>query len=124
MTTTLSQWLAALDALPLECDGLTRVISTLMNRDGVAHQAYVGSLSVADVGVIPVHWWIKLSDGQICDYRARIWLGNSDRVPHGIFLPEDHHRYEARAEARTTIAPVVFQLLAGMPLSDFPRLGN
>lgn len=57
----------------LECDGLTRVISTLMQRDGIHHQVCVGTLTISNVGMIPIHWWIVLSDGRICDYRARMW---------------------------------------------------
>ncbi len=70
---TLAERLAQVDALPLECDGLTRVISTLMQRDEIHHQVCVGTLTISNVGMIPIHWWIVLSDGRICNHRARMW---------------------------------------------------
>ncbi|WP_223821873.1 hypothetical protein [Paenibacillus peoriae] len=35
-------------------------------------------------GIQP-HLWIKLSDRMIVDYRARMWLGDGEEIPHGIF---------------------------------------
>lgn len=84
-----SRWLAALDALRLECDGMTRVISSLLQRDGVAHAAMVGRLDVDQVGSIALHHWIELPDGRRIDLRARMWLGNDARVPHGV-VPSGH----------------------------------
>lgn len=70
--------LCRLDPLPLECDGMARVLSTLLTRDDVPHQVAIGSLSVNGVGTIDLHWWIELSDGRVCDLRARMWLGSED----------------------------------------------
>ncbi len=38
----LFDWLAPLDQLALECDGLTRVVSALLTREGVEHQMHQG----------------------------------------------------------------------------------
>ncbi|MDD2223676.1 MAG: hypothetical protein PHF42_09580 [Pseudomonas sp.] len=68
----LFDWLAPLDQLALECDGLTRVVSALLTREGVEHQMHQGALETPE-GRIGVHCWIRLPDGAICDFRARMW---------------------------------------------------
>ncbi len=109
---------ALLDSLSLECDGLTRVVSTLLQNEGVAHRVKVGSLRVSNVGVIPIHWWITFPDGRICDFRARMWLGTSASVPHGIFTPAPHssHWYVPQHDVplgEALLSPVIFEVLTG-----------
>ena len=119
------EMLPAFDALPLECDGLTRVISTLMQRDDVDHRVHVGSVKIEGVGTIPYHWWIVLPDGCICDLRTRMWLGHDERVPHGLFVPQTHHHYQAQSEAKPAsvrLAPSLFHVLTFRPLDGFPTL--
>lgn len=121
----LTQWLNSTDALPLECDGLTRVISALMNRENMAHKICIGSLRISGVGVIPRHWWIGLENSQYCDYRARMWLGNDPLVPHGVFSPQAHHQYEVAEELTpgdVALPASVIAVLAGRPIDSFPRL--
>lgn len=77
-------WLASLDALRVECDGMARVISNLLQRDGIAHTPMAGRLAIEGVGQIVPHCWIELKDGRRIDLRARMWLGDDPRVPHGI----------------------------------------
>ena len=117
--------LSRADALPLECDGLTRVLSTLMQRDGVEHRVCVGELDVENVGTIPYHWWIALPDGTHCDFRARMWLGESPGVPHGVFSPAVSQRYAAREErdpGSIALLPPFFHALTGAPLVGFPSV--
>ncbi len=114
--------LHALDALPLECDGLTRAISTLMQRDDVEHCIHVGRVQIEGVGTIPYHWWITLPDGRLCDLRARMWLGNDEHVPHGIFAPQEHQQYQIHNEvepASIRLAPSLFYVLTSKPLDAF-----
>lgn len=73
----------------LECDGLTRIISYILQIANVDHLVEIGSLHTKTGGAIP-HFWIKLHDGYIIDYRARMWLGNDPKVPHGIFQSDDY----------------------------------
>jgi hypothetical protein len=125
--TTIGDWLAPIDAFPLECDGLTRIVSTLLARDDVEHRVCVGSLDIQGVGLIPLHWWVELGDGRVIDYRARMWLGDGPQTPHGVFLPSAPQQYvsDSDTKPRGTIAEVsatVFHILAGVPLSTFPRL--
>jgi len=74
--------------LPLECDGLTRVLSYLLDKSHISHRVMEGSVSVGKKTMDP-HFWIEMPDGRIVDYRARMWLGKSSKVPHGIFKPDD-----------------------------------
>lgn len=120
--TTLAALLAPVDSLPLECDGLTRVISTLFQRDGIPHGVNIGALSVAGVGTIPHHWWIALPNGQVCDYRARMWLGKTEQVPHGIFAPDLCHVYSVSTTvdpSAVRLSETIFEILAGKQLADF-----
>lgn len=118
----LEQWLAQLDQLPLECDGLTRCISTLMQRDGIEHRVLVGSLAITGVGSIPHHWWIAMPDGTLCDFRARMWLGDDASVPHGLFVPEAHHAYVVQDELQldqVRLRPTIFTALTCEPMDHF-----
>ena len=74
--------------LPLECDGLTRVLSYLLDQNKIHHRVMQGSVKVVDKNFRP-HFWIELPDGHIVDYRARMWLGNKPNVPNGVFKPDD-----------------------------------
>ena len=112
-------WLNALDALRLECDGMTRVVSALLLRDGIAHTPMCGTLSVTGVGEIPLHHWIELDDGRLIDSRARMWLGGDPRVPHGV-VPRDQAdaRYVGRA-VELPCSPVVFWALTDVTIDAF-----
>lgn len=123
----LAKGLAQVDALPLECDGLTRVISTLMQREGIPHQVCIGKLSITKVGMIPLHWWIVLPDGLICDYRARMWLGNLPQVPHGLFAPSQDHVYTTSNLvdlASIKLTEPLFTILVGKPLAEIKLIGT
>ena len=120
-TSSIGTWLEPLDRLPLECDGLTRVISTLLTRDGVAHQAMAGALLVPGVGDIGLHWWIDLVDGRRVDYRARMWLGGSEKVPHGVFTPGDEVQYSGQP-VDAVLDPALFWILSNIHLAVYPTL--
>lgn len=116
----LSAWLGQLDSAPLECDGFTRAASTLLAKYGVEHRVFIGSLAVEGVGGINPHFYLQFPDGAICDFRARIWLGDDPAVPHGIFVPSTAQRYEPEAEI--TVRPLgraLFFALSGMELENF-----
>lgn len=78
--------LSQYDACALECDGLTRVLHTVLVRHTVAHTVKTGRIVNTRTGnSFEPHFWIELSTGQIVDYRAKMWLGHD--APHGIFDP-------------------------------------
>lgn len=119
----LRKWLAPLDACPVECDGMTRAVATLLKREGIPFTPHCGSLTIPEVGHIPLHFWIELDNGLICDYRAQMWLGSSPSVPHGIFKQEADHQYHSDQWLdHVAISPTVFLFVTGLPLDSFPPL--
>lgn len=58
----------------LECDGVTRVISFLLNKLGVSFSVYVGTIKYKDKCFFP-HFWIETEKGTIFDFTAQKWLG-------------------------------------------------
>ena len=120
MSSEQHHWLELLDALRLECDGMTRVVSSLLQRDGVAHSPMVGNLEVPSVGRIAQHYWIELGDGRRIDLRARMWLGDDLRVPHGI-VPADHaHAHFTGHSIQFSSSPIVFWALTCRTIDEFP----
>lgn len=120
----IEQWLSGLDALPLECDGMTRTISTLLERDGIPHTAYCGRLrDSSNPAKAVIHWWIELDDGHILDFRARMWMGND--APHGAFIPDPASRYEYVKVDQLygiTLPLSVLSVMTGTDLSAYPHL--
>lgn len=118
---SLAAWLASLDQAPVECDGFARLASILLTREGLEHEVHVGRLSLAGAGAIDPHFWISLPGGLICDYRARMWLG--DQAPHGVFRPEPAHGYASRGVTSfPEDAELIFWVLGGQELYNYPRL--
>jgi hypothetical protein len=70
----------------LECDGSTRVLHYVFTKNGVEHKVMQGSVKISKNKIIPLHFWIELPDGNIVDYKSRMWLGND--VDEGIFKPK------------------------------------
>jgi hypothetical protein len=114
------------DRTPTECDGCTRLISHGLAKAGVVHQVFQGVCNQFDgdrlVRSIP-HYWIDLLDGFRVDYRLRMWMGQSDQIPHGIFVPSQYPNLkwigepftfsvlpEAILKALTTPFPIGFGL--------------
>lgn len=70
----------------VECDGFVRLAHTALVERGIEHSVLIGRLISLDGSVrTPIHLWIELGDGNLIDYRARMWLGDRIDVPHGIF---------------------------------------
>lgn len=86
------------DGLGIECDGMSRVISMYLSHQGISHEIHIGRLQVQEVGTIELHYWVALPDGSICDLRARMWLGKSEKVHHGLFRPSATHKYSKAAK--------------------------
>jgi len=111
--------LAALNDLPLECDGIARCLSQLLLREGIEHEIHVGALEVEGVGRIDLHCWVKLPGGQICDARAEMWLGGGRGVPHGVFEPHAGQRYLSRGVVQSEASPILFLILSDQSLEEF-----
>ena len=64
---------------------------------------------------------VVLADGSHCDIRARIWLGEDERIPHGVFQPMNHQRYQSKGVERPPYSPVFFWILTETDISDFAQ---
>lgn len=103
------------DRCTLECDGLTRVLSYLLTVDNVEHEVKFGKITDERTGNnFAPHFWIDLPDGRCIDYRARMWLGEHEHIPHGIFDPKDYEiKYSGTAhpfQDLETIAQLLLKL--------------
>ena len=79
---------AAQKCSKLECDGTVKVLHYVMSEHGIKHfvfQGYVDRISTKDT--IPLHYWIKLPNNYIVDYKCQMWLGED--APNGIFNAKD-----------------------------------
>jgi hypothetical protein len=112
----LRELLNDLDTAPVECDGMCRLITTRLQSRGIAHQVMTGSVMLNDTS-IPLHYWILVGDLTV-DYRARMWLGDSPLVPHGIFRQDTcAARYEGHEIAMDALHPTIFDMLR-MPVPE------
>lgn len=106
----LRELLNDLDAAPVECDGMCRLITTRLQEQGIAHQVMVGNVKLND-SVIPLHYWIQVGELTV-DYRARMWLSESPLVPHGIFRQDTcAARYEGHETQMDALHPTIFNMM-------------
>lgn len=111
------------DQCPIECDGLTRVLTTVLTQEGIEHACFVGS--VVDTRTNKgsnLHLWIELADGRTVDYRAQMWMGENEDIPHGIFNKADypHVRYLGQETIIAPLSPALFEALTMQnPFDDF-----
>lgn len=72
----------------LECDGLTRILHTILCEQGIEHTTYIGQVHYPlKQQEAPIQFWLDLSPEIRVDYRLQRWFGSSDDIPHGIFNP-------------------------------------
>lgn len=104
--------LAPYDSSTTECDGIVRLCHTVLVQHHIEHQPMIGILTKGHKEISP-HFWIELPSGECIDYRARMWLGNSEEVPHGVFQPTDFPsvNYEGEPVELVLLSPVLFKIL-------------
>lgn len=126
-------WLDPIDSqAKVECDGMTRVISHLLSKNGICHQVKSGLLTdtlklySVEVGgdefVAVTHYWIELDNGEYIDYRARMWMG--EYAQHGVFEPE-FGRFEYRVVRNADLGKLpesILSFMCGVDLSKWPPL--
>lgn len=110
-TERLRALLDPLDCADVECDGMARLVCTVLTREQIEHSAFVGQLKFDGQTVRP-HFWIEVGPVLI-DYRARMWLGERDAVHHGVCLKSDlSAQYQGVHYPIEPLPSHVFQLLA------------
>lgn len=124
METFIQQHSPELDSIALDGENLTRLVATLLDRDNTPYQAHRGSMWVKGVGHVDPHCWLILGTGEIVDFRAQMWLGKDDRVPHGVFLPTHAQVYTSECLFSAVLHPVVVYALTGRRLEDYSSLAK
>jgi len=97
MNADLVHLLEEFSKLALECDGLSRVLSYTLYRRGIDHGFVVGRLDVDGKTAARPHAWLRVGEETV-DFRARMWAGEHDYVPNGVFLQKDYPRVAYVAE--------------------------
>lgn len=69
--------------LPLECDGMCKVLSYVLYKNNITHEKCYGEIKNIKTNKSIYHEWI-LWDDHIIDYKAKLWFKGSG-VPNGIF---------------------------------------
>lgn len=118
----LRRLLDPLDSAPVECDGMTRLACTVLAREDIEHRVFVGSLTIGDQAVVP-HFWIEVGRFLI-DYRARMWMGAAENVPHGVCIKAELEAvYQGEQIDMLPLSDELFDLLA-MPWPALPTASN
>lgn len=102
----------------MECDGTSRAVSTCLTALQIEHVIAVGALRLDDGRECKPHFWVRLSDGHVLDIRARMWLGQDAKVPHGIFMPQPGAQYLQEGVDTMNFSPGLFQIMTGEKLDD------
>ncbi|MGL5923738.1 hypothetical protein [Chroococcidiopsis sp.] len=93
------------DNTPTECDGCTYLIASELYSSEVLFQLFTGTCTWRMGGrakqVIYPHFWIETEEVRI-DYRLRVWLGEDECIPHGVFLKEAYPDFEWIGESFPT----------------------
>lgn len=91
--------LMGLEDCQVECNGMSWAISYLLGRAGVEHECMLGYVMSDHTNeAVTPHYWITLPGGWIIDLRLRLWLGDTDDVPHGVFHVSDATWFGMRYE--------------------------
>lgn len=107
----LRRLLDPLDHAAVECDGMARLVCTVLAEHGIEHTAFVGELRLNERVVRP-HYWIEVGEFLI-DYRARMWLGEGGEVPHGVCLKSElSAQYQGESCDIAPMPPALFRFLS------------
>lgn len=102
------QWLEldlmGLEDCQVECNGMSWAISYLLDQACVEHDCVLGYVISEHTGeAVTPHYWITLPDGWIIDYRLRMWLGDTDEIPHGVFHETEAANFGMRYEGESLL---------------------
>lgn len=77
----------------VECDGMTWLISHALSAAKMEFTVMQGYVKHEFKGLVAPHFWIEMPLGYVIDLRLRMWLGDDEQVPHGIFHPDCHEEF-------------------------------
>lgn len=102
---------------PVECDGMARLVVTVLEKHNIPYQAMLGEIVPTGLTCSIPHFWVQVGD-LIIDYRARMWLGESDQVPDGVVnLADFEHLYQGRPIHLEPLPAVMFEIMR----APFPK---
>ncbi|MDT8924829.1 hypothetical protein RBE51_18725 [Pseudomonas taiwanensis] len=78
-----------LEYAPVECDGMARLVATVLTHHNVAYQGMAGSITPRGCDYTIPHFWVQVGD-LVIDYRAQMWLGDGKDIPHGVVKLSDY----------------------------------
>jgi hypothetical protein len=106
-----------LEFAPVECDGMARLVATVLVQHNIQYQGMVGSIVPKGFDFSIPHFWVQVGD-LIIDYRAQIWLGNNDDVPHGVvFADKFEDIYSGKPCLIEPLPAALFRIMT-IPLPD------
>lgn len=86
--------IVGIDDIKGDCDATSDAVSARLNEENIPHNRLIGYMrDTQRKTVVLPHCWIELLDGTVIDLRLRRWLGELERVPHGVFVPPSHYCY-------------------------------
>ena len=86
-------------AIPLDCDGIAQLLTTILTLSEIPHQGYIGQVQCPNHDVVMPHCWIELVSDQgtlfRVDYELKDWISIEIKssVPIEFFVPEDYPEY-------------------------------
>lgn len=114
----LQQLLDSLDEAPVECDGMSRLVLTVLHREAIPYTAYIGQIEL-DGNIMRPHLWVE-SEGFRIDYRSRMWFNGDERLAHGVFeIEEGQGRYDGLPCSLAPLSDFLFDILQ----EKIPALG-
>lgn len=119
--------LSMLDQCQVECDGMTALISYVLQREGIEHFRMVGAAihQRTHETVFP-HCWVELPEiGKVIDFRLRMWLGDTDEIPHGVFSKvNDVIEYRGDVHATAPLPKGIAQIISDGIVDSIVFFGN
>ena len=115
----LDQW----ETPGLACGSQTRVFTTILQAHNIPHTCMAGTIiHTATNERIPLHFWIELPDGATVDYCARLRLGRSHEIPHGVFRKEAYPQivYAGLPIPLEPLSPPLLKALTNSPFWETP----
>lgn len=123
MQHTLLGLLNHLDKSPVECDGMSSLVATVLSKNNIDYKGMCGQIIPKGAGTPIPHVWIEVGEWVI-DFRARMWLGTDSSIPHGVFKKKDHKDlYTGSAVMIAPLHDTLFQILQ-MPFPGQIKQGN
>lgn len=121
---------ARLDALvrhlenaPVECDGMARLVATVLSQHKIPYTGMVGRITPKGCDYSIPHFWVQVED-LVIDYRAQMWLGMADGIPHGVVKASDYpDLYKGEPFQLNPLPKVLFDIMK-MPFPASLRNGT